>query len=346
MKEDEKYMHRCIQLAYNGLCTTSPNPMVGAVLVYKNHIIGEGYHIRYGDWHAEVNAIHSVKDKTLLKKATLYVSLEPCSHFGKTPPCVDLIIKHKIPRVVIGCEDPSAKVNGKGIKKLIDSGIDVKIGILEQECRLLIKKFTIYNTLNRPYITLKWAESADKFIAGKNKHTIISTPYTSIFVHKLRAENNAILIGTNTAEIDDPTLTTRYWYGKNPIRIILDRNLRLSPSLHIFNDHIQTLIITTKEHLNKNNIAYITLSENNYNISSLLKELNKRNIQSLLVEGGCKILQSFINEKLWDEIFIEKGELLIKEGTPSPEIIYKDINEYQKTCFFNTIIEHYSRLML
>ena len=217
--EEEKYMLRCIQLAQNGLCNTAPNPMVGAVIVCDGKIIGEGYHVRCGEAHAEVNAIRSVKDTSLLKRSTIYVSLEPCSHYGKTPPCADLIIEKQIPRIVIGCRDPFSKVAGRGIQKLKDAGREVIVGVLETECRQLIRRFITFHTLRRPYITLKWAESSDRYIdysRTDGKPVILSSPLTSMLVHKKRAEHSAILVGTRTAELDNPCLNVRHWYGRSP----------------------------------------------------------------------------------------------------------------------------------
>ena len=209
--EEEKYMLRCIQLAQNGLCNAAPNPMVGAVIVCDGKIIGEGYHVRCGEAHAEVNAIRSVKDTSLLKRSTIYVSLEPCSHYGKTPPCADLIIEKQIPRIVIGCRDPFSKVAGRGIQKLKDAGREVIVGVLETECRQLIRRFITFHTLRRPYITLKWAESSDRYIdysRTDGKPVILSSLLTSMLVHKKRAEHSAILVGTRTAELDNPAIGT------------------------------------------------------------------------------------------------------------------------------------------
>ena len=247
--EEEKYIKRCIQLAKNGLCNVAPNPMVGAVIVYDGRIIGEGYHIRCGEAHAEVNAIRSVKDTSLLKRSTIYVSLEPCSHYGKTPPCADLIIEKQIPRIVIGCQDPFSEVSGRGIKKLREAGREVIVGMLEQECKQLIHRFITLNTLHRPYITLKWAESADHFIDKERTDgtpVVLSSPLSSMLVHKKRAENDAIMVGRRTAILDNPSLTVRNWYGKDPVRIVLDRRLSLPTSLHILDGNIATLNFTEK----------------------------------------------------------------------------------------------------
>lgn len=247
MTKDEKYISRCLQLAYNGLCNTAPNPMVGAVIVYHDTIIGEGYHIRCGEAHAEVNAIRSVKDENLLKESTIYVSLEPCSHYGKTPPCADLIIEKRIPKVVIGRIDPFSQVAGRGIEKLRKAGIEVTVGVLEEECRHLIRRFITFNTLKRPYITLKWAESADGFIdinRTGGKPIILSNPLTSMLVHKKRAEHDAILVGRHTALLDNPSLSTRNWYGKHPVRLVIDKELTLPRDLELFNGKIKTFVFT------------------------------------------------------------------------------------------------------
>lgn len=237
MTIDEKYMRRCIQLARNGICHAAPNPMVGAVIVRDGEIIGEGYHVRCGEGHAEVNAIASVKDESLLKDATIYVSLEPCSHYGKTPPCADLIIRKGIPRVVVGCVDPFSLVAGRGIQKLRDAGIEVTVGVLEKECRELIRAFVTFNLKKRPYITLKWAQSADGFLDIRREDgnaVRFSTPLSTLAVHKMRAEQKAILVGRRTALLDNPSLTVREWYGQNPLRLVIDRQLTLPPHLHLF----------------------------------------------------------------------------------------------------------------
>ena len=258
--EEEKYMLRCIQLAQNGLCNAAPNPMVGAVIVCDGKIIGEGYHVRCGEAHAEVNAIRSVKDTSLLKRSTIYVSLEPCSHYGKTPPCADLIIEKQIPRIVIGCRDPFSKVAGRGIQKLKDAGREVIVGVLETECRQLIRRFITFHTLRRPYITLKWAESSDRYIdysRTDGKPVILSSLLTSMLVHKKRAEHSAILVGTRTAELDNPGLNVRHWYGCSPVRIVLDRQQKLSPNLHLFDGSVPTLVFTEAPHAPLPNVEYL-----------------------------------------------------------------------------------------
>ena len=337
MTEEEKYMARCIQLAKNGLTRVSPNPMVGAVIVHNGKIIGEGYHAKCGCAHAEVNAIHSVKDESLLKESTIYVSLEPCSHYGKTPPCADLIIQKGIPNVVIGCQDPFSKVAGRGIQKLKDAGITVKIGVLEKECRMLIKRFITFNTLHRPYIILKWAESSDGFIdieRTEGEPVVLSNPLTSMLVHKLRSEVNGIMVGTNTALLDNPSLNTRNWYGKNPIRIVIDKGLKLPEQLHLFDGSIQTLVFTEKTKENQPNIEYVTIDFSTDIIPHICNILYKKNVQSLLVEGGSILLQSFINAGIWDEIRVEKAGISLHNGIKAPEI--KEKNSYTYTKHFGS----------
>lgn len=321
--EEEKYMRRCIELAKNGLCNVAPNPTVGAVIVCDGRIIGEGYHVRCGEAHAEVNAIRSVKDESLLKRSTIYVSLEPCSHYGKTPPCADLIIEKQIPRIVIGCRDPFSKVAGRGIQKLQNAGREVIVGVLEEECLHLIRRFITFNTLRRPFITLKWAESADRFIDIERidgNPVLLSSPLTSMLVHKKRAENTAIMVGRRTALLDNPSLTVRNWYGRNPIRIVLDRNLSLPNDLQIFNGEVPTLVFTEKEHPEEKSVSYITIDFAHNPLNQIMEELYQRNIQSLLVEGGSQLLQSFIDNELWDEAYIEKCPKRLYSGVKAPEI--------------------------
>lgn len=344
MKE-EKYMQRCIELAGNGLCNVSPNPMVGAVIVCDGKIIGEGYHIRCGEAHAEVNAIRSVKDESLLERSTIYVSLEPCSHYGKTPPCADLIIEKKIPRIVIGCQDPFSKVAGRGIQKLRDAGREVIVGVLEAECRQLIRKFITFHTFHRPYITLKWAESQDGFIdlnRTAGNPVKLSTPLTSMIVHKKRSESDAIMVGTRTALLDNPSLTVRNWYGKNPIRIVLDKDLSLPTSLHLFDGSVPTLIFTENQHSPLSSPEYIVLNYQKDILPQIMEELYKRGIQSLLVEGGSILLQSFIDAGCWDEAFVERASKELHSGVKAPEIRNK-ISYSTEKCF-GVEIKHYSNL--
>ncbi len=279
--------------------------MVGAVIVYNNRIISEGYTSAYGGNHAEVNAINAVTDKSLLQEATLYVTLEPCSHFGKTPPCSDLIITHKIPNVVIGCVDDNPEVAGKGIKKLRDSGCHVIVGVLEEECKAHHKRFFTFHNKKRPYIILKWAETTDGFIAPKhkdeNKPVWITNTISRQLVHKWRAEEQAILVGTNTVIMDDPSLTVRDYTGNNPIRVVLDRNNLLSKAYTVFNDDAET--ITFKDH----------------DAKAICDHLYKENINSIIIEGGSKTLQMFIDQNLWDEARVFTGNTLFKEGVKAPK---------------------------
>ena len=320
MKE-EKYMRRCIELAINGLCNATPNPMVGAVIVHQGKIIGEGYHVRCGEAHAEVNAIRSVKNQELLKDSCIYVSLEPCSHYGKTPPCADLIIEKQIPRIVIGCQDPFAKVAGNGIRKLREVGREVVVGVLEDECQKLIRRFITFHTHHRPFITLKWAESADGYMdirRTEGSPIKLSNPLTSMLVHKKRAEHSAILVGTRTAMLDNPSLTVRNWYGKSPVRVVIDRQLKLPTALHLFDGSVPTLIFTEKEQADRQNLEYIQADFSKDLLIQLTDALYKRNLQSLLVEGGSTLHQSFIDAGLWDEIVIERCPQVLHEGVAAP----------------------------
>lgn len=322
MTKDEKYIARCIQLAKNGLCNAAPNPMVGAVIVHNDTIIGEGYHIRCGEAHAEVNAVRSVKDKSLLKESTIYVSLEPCSHHGKTPPCADLIINKGIPRVVVGCQDPFSLVAGRGIAKLREAGIEVKVGVLEEECRQLIRRFVTFNTLRRPFITLKWAESADGFIdlhRTEGHPYIFSSPLSSMLVHKRRAEHSAILVGRRTALLDNPSLTTRNWFGKNPVRMVIDKDLTLPKHLALFDGSVRTLVFTQREDTsNRPNVEHIRLDFKIDILPQIMEVLYKEKLQSLMVEGGSILLQSFIDAECWDEAYIEQSDAHLKDGVKAP----------------------------
>ena len=302
--EDEKYMRRCIQLARNGRCGAPPNPMVGAVIVHQGGIIGEGYHAKCGQAHAEVNAIRSVRRPELLPEATLYVSLEPCAHYGKTPPCADLIVEKGIKRIVIGCQDPFPKVDGRGIEKLRQAGREVVVGVLEAECRELIRRFIIFHTRKRPYITLKWAQSADGYIdrrRGENETPVrLSNACTQMLVHKQRAEHTAIMVGTDTARMDNPHLDVRVWAGSQPVRVVVDSKHRLTAGLHLFDGSQPTLTYDTQ------------------NLFDILTDLYSRGLQSLLVEGGAKLLQSFMDAGLWDEIVVEEAPVCLGDGVEAP----------------------------
>lgn len=329
MNNNENYIKRCIELAKNGLGTTYPNPMVGSVIVYNNQIIGEGWHKKAGEPHAEVNAINSVKDKSLLAKSTIYVSLEPCSHFGKTPPCCDLILAHNIPNVVIGTIDPFAKVAGNGIKKLVEAGKKVTVGVLEKECNELNKRFFTYHQKNRPYIILKWAETHDGFIAPVTKETQkpvwITNQYSRQLVHKWRSEEQAILVGTQTVLDDNPTLNVRDWSGKNPVRIVVDRSGKISENYHVKDQKIKTIVITEKKNLiSTNNLQFENCIFDNLLLTSICEILYKNEIQSVIIEGGTKTIQSFIDANLWDEARIFKGNLSFGSGIKSPAINFNN----------------------
>ena len=320
MKIHEKYIKRCIEIAKNGLGTTAPNPMVGCVIVHDNKIIGEGFTSPYGGKHAEVNAIESVKDPSLLNKSTLYVTLEPCSHVGKTPPCSNLIIENKIPQVVIGTIDTHSKVAGKGIEKLKDSGCKVQVGVLEEECKKHHKRFFTFHNKKRPYIILKWAETQDGFIAPKTKHeqkpVWITNEISRQLVHKWRSEEQAILVGTNTVIEDNPSLTVRDWTGKNPIRIVLDKKNILSKKYQILNKDAETIVISENDIDFSNNVAL-----------QICDLLHKNNIQSIIIEGGRNTLQTFINEKLWDEARVFIGKTTFKDGVKAPVFKGKQIQD-------------------
>lgn len=321
--EDEKYMRRCLQLAQNGLCTTPPNPMVGAVIVCDGRIIGEGYHVRCGEGHAEVNAIRSVADPSLLRRSTIYVSLEPCAHYGKTPPCADLIVEKGIPRIVVGCRDPFGKVDGRGIQKLRDAGREVVVGVLEAECRRLIGRFVVFHTHKRPYVTLKWAQSADGYLdvcREGGRPVMLSDALTSMLVHKLRAEHTAIMVGRRTALLDDPSLTVRRWYGPQPVRVVLDRGLTLPASLRLFDGMVPTLVFTSADRAPLPGVEYVRINFEGDVLQQVLSALYERNLQSLLVEGGSRLLQSFIDAGLWDEIRVETAPVLLGDGVAAPRV--------------------------
>jgi diaminohydroxyphosphoribosylaminopyrimidine deaminase/5-amino-6-(5-phosphoribosylamino)uracil reductase len=324
MNIQEKYMKRCLELAAKGLGSVAPNPMVGSVIVYNDKIIGEGYHQQFGQAHAEVNAINSVENKELLKNATLYVNLEPCSHFGKTPPCADLIIEYKIPYVVIGSIDSNSMVCGKGIEKLAKAGIDVKVGILEDECKKLNKRFFIYHEKKRPYIILKWAQTTDGYIDNKRTPDNIGTAlqisnsYSRKLLHKWRSEEQAIMIGTNTALLDNPRLTVREVSGKNPLRITIDKWLRIPKDYHLFDKSTPTLVFTATEETSVTNLEYVKIDFEKELVAQILNELYNRNINSLLIEGGEQLLNSFINIDLWDEARVFISDKKIEKGVNAP----------------------------
>jgi len=325
IKEDEKYMRRCLELAKLGIGEVAPNPMVGSLIVYDGKIIGEGYHQKCGEAHAEVNAINSVKNPELLEKATLYVNLEPCAHHGKTPPCSDLIVRKKIPRVVIGCVDSFAKVAGKGIEKLKKGGCEVMLGVLEKESRWLNRRFFTFHEKKRPYIILKWAETKDGFIDKKrnSEETVeqnwITNQISKKLVHKWRTEEAAFMVGRETVKKDNPQLTVRDWTGRNPVRIVLDQHLKLSTGLKIFDDQAKTLIFNAKKEEIKNNLHYLKIDYTKEVLPQVLQRLYELEIQSVVVEGGEKLLTSFIEADLWDEARIFIGNKYFKQGVKAPE---------------------------
>jgi diaminohydroxyphosphoribosylaminopyrimidine deaminase/5-amino-6-(5-phosphoribosylamino)uracil reductase len=324
-------MRRCLELAKQGAGYVASNPMVGAVLVHEKKIIGEGFHQQYGGPHAEVNCINSVsgQEKHKILSSVLYVSLEPCSHFGKTPPCTDLIIANKIPEVVIGCRDPFKEVDGKGIEKLKAAGIKVVYGILEDQCRQLNKRFFTFYTKHRPYIILKWAETGDgKLAANGNHRLLISNKQTNRLVHKWRSEEASILVGTNTALLDDPELTTRNWPGPSPIRLVVDMDLKLPSSLKIFNDKQRTIIFNNIKHEEKDHLIYYQVTEDVSLVHQIVNALYQMKIQSVIVEGGARLLQSFIDEEMWDEARIIKNEeLIINNGLAAPKLEIKNADK-------------------
>lgn len=318
----EQYMDRCLQLARLGQGRTYTNPMVGSVLVHEEVIIGEGYHEQYGQAHAEVNCLLSVKPEHthLVEQSTLYVSLEPCVHYGKTPPCADLIVEKKIPRVVIGCRDPFPLVAGKGIEKLQAAGVEVVLGICELECRELNKRFFTFHEQHRPFIVLKWAQTSDGRIANGNYRRIkISNDFTNRLVHKWRSEEMAIMVGTNTALFDDPELTTRLWPGPNPVRLVVDMNLRLPASLKLFNGEHKTIVFNKLRHSEHINLLYYQVTDDVSLVHQVVNALYLLNIQSVVVEGGAALLQSFLDEGVWDEArVITNEELSAPSGLPAP----------------------------
>ncbi len=344
MNLHEIYMKRCLQLAKNGLGTTYPNPLVGSVVVHNGKIIGEGWHKKAGEPHAEVNAIDSVKNKELLSESTIYVNLEPCSHFGKTPPCANLIIEHKIPKVVIGCIDSFSEVAGKGIEKLTNAGCKVTLNVLEKECLEINKRFFTFHNKKRPYIILKWAETADGFIAplvNESKTSIaISNTYSRQLVHKYRTEEQAILVGTNTVLNDNPNLDARDWFGNNPTRIILDRTNKIPVDFNIKNQKNPTVIFTEEENCvnSKNRIYEFSIFDTQL-ISTILNNLYNKNIQSIIIEGGSITLQQFIDSNLWDEarVFISENNCI--EGVKKPDF---NFNTNQKVKIKNNLLKIYT----
>jgi len=321
---DEKFMMRAIEIARLGMGHVSPNPMVGCVIVHKGVIIGEGYHREYGKSHAEVNAINSLKNKELLKESTLYVTLEPCSHYGKTPPCADLILQHYIPNIVIGTVDPFAQVSGRGIERLQSEGCNVVNGCLEAQCFELNRRFFTFHQKKRPYVILKWAQTTDGFIDFDRSQeqygqpTWITNDLSRIAVHKMRTDESAILVGTNTASKDNPSLTVREWSGKSPLRLLIDKDLKLSTNLALFDQRVPTIVYTSINVSDKNNLVFKQILFDGNELEQILDDLHERGIQSLIVEGGQMLLNSFITLNIWDEARVFIGNCNFYNGIKAP----------------------------
>lgn len=340
MTSDELFMLRAIELARNGAGAVSPNPLVGCVIVHENNIVGEGWHQQFGGAHAEVNAVNAVKDKSILKDSVIYVSLEPCAHRGKTPPCADLLVSHKVKRVVISNEDPNPLVSGKGLKKLREAGIDVEVGVLGMEGRHLNRRFFTFIEKKRPFIVLKWAQTSDGFIARENFDSKwISNESSRQLVHKWRAEEDAILVGYRTAVHDNPRLTVRDWSGKNPIRIVIDKRLGLDRSLHLLDASVPTICYNFTKQEQYLNLELVRVGEENM-IKQILADLYKRDVQSLIVEGGAQTINQFLSIGLWDEARVITSLKKFKRGIRAPKIQLKPvkremINEDELMIFVN-----------
>ncbi|SUX46651.1 bifunctional diaminohydroxyphosphoribosylaminopyrimidine deaminase/5-amino-6-(5-phosphoribosylamino)uracil reductase RibD [Chryseobacterium indoltheticum] len=336
--QEEFYIKRCIELAQKAIGNTYPNPLVGSVIVHDDKIIGEGYHHKAGENHAEINAVNSVEEKSLIPESTIYVSLEPCAHFGKTPPCALKIVELGFKKVVIGAMDSHDKVNGKGKKIIQDAGIEVVSGVLEKECIELNKRFFTYHEKRRPFIILKWAESGDRFMDKDFKPTQISNALTKQFVHQLRSNEHSILIGTMTALRDNPSLTTREIVGRNPIRILIDIDLKVPKDFNVYSNEAETLVFNSVKEGDEGNIKFIKTSRENF-IANMLKTLHELQIQSIIVEGGSLVLQQFIDAGLWDEtIVIKNKNLVLENGTKAPRFNKMPIDTRD---FRDNIIEFY-----
>ncbi len=334
MNNHEHYIARCIELAKNGFGTTYPNPMVGSVIVYEDEIIGEGWHRKAGESHAEVNAIRSVKDKSKLEKATIYVSLEPCSHFGKTPPCCDLILENKIPNVVIGTVDSNIKVAGNGIKRLKEAGTNVIVGVLEKECYELNQRFFTYHEKKRPYIILKWVETQDGFIAPlekeEQKPVWITNSNSRQLVHKWRTEEQAILVGTQTVIDDNPQLNVRDWNGNNPIRIVMDQNNRIPKTAHVFDNQTKTIVFSREKRTDSGENIIFEILDFQQNIAQqIVERLYEHQIQSVIIEGGAQTLQTFIDAAIWDEARVFIGNNKFEKGLKAP-LLNKTLSKKEK----------------
>ncbi|NPA36660.1 MAG: bifunctional diaminohydroxyphosphoribosylaminopyrimidine deaminase/5-amino-6-(5-phosphoribosylamino)uracil reductase RibD [Chlorobi bacterium] len=331
----EKYMQRCLQLARKGEGTTYPNPLVGSVIIRDGKIIGEGFHYKAGEPHAEVNAINSVKDKSLLRNSTLYVNLEPCAHFGRTPPCSLAIIQNKIPKVVIGCVDTFSKVAGKGIEMMQNAGIEVTTGIMEEESREVNRRFFTFYEKKRPYVILKWAQTLDGFIdverkpGAKQEPNWITDDWARRAVHRQRSTEQAILVGTNTAIKDNPSLTLRFWSGNQPVRVVIDRKLKLPGDLNLFDGTVKTIVLNESREEDCDKILYRKTLFNQSAAQNILNVLYGEDIQSVIVEGGRKTLKTFIDSGLWDEAWVYIGNKFFRSGVKAPDIAGK-LTEYEE----------------
>ncbi|MBN2481402.1 MAG: bifunctional diaminohydroxyphosphoribosylaminopyrimidine deaminase/5-amino-6-(5-phosphoribosylamino)uracil reductase RibD [Bacteroidales bacterium] len=338
MKEPVRHEHfirRCIELAATGLGHTAPNPMVGSVIVHNNRIIGEGYHKYYGLPHAEVHALQSVTEKNFLRDSVLYVNLEPCSHMGKTPPCADLIISSGIPQVIIGMIDPNPLVAGIGVKRLKAAGIRTTVGVLEEDCVRLNRRFCTHHQKKRPYIILKWAQTKDGYIDMNREDTYpakpewISNPVSKLLVHKWRSEEQAILVGTNTALLDNPRLNVREWPGSSPVRMVIDRTLRLPEHLNLFDGSVKTWIFNERTDKEEGHKRYIRLDFSNDVLNQLMDYLYENEIQSVFVEGGKKLIDSLLSKNLWDEARVITGDKSFRSGISAPDIKSSDPEEHR-----------------
>ncbi|MDX5348626.1 MAG: bifunctional diaminohydroxyphosphoribosylaminopyrimidine deaminase/5-amino-6-(5-phosphoribosylamino)uracil reductase RibD [Hymenobacteraceae bacterium] len=328
---DKQYMQRALELAQLGSGNVAPNPMVGCVVVHREQVIGEGWHQQFGGPHAEVNAINAVSDKNLLSESRVYVTLEPCSHYGKTPPCADFLLANGVRDVVICNTDPNPLVAGNGIRKLMEAGCQVKVGVLEEQGLELNKRFFTFQEKKRPYIILKWAETADGFIAKPEyKQEQISSALAKKLVHKWRTEEQAIMVGHRTALHDNPRLDAREWSGKNPVRIIIDKNLTLPPHLHIFNQNQPTIVYNAVKTAEAENLIHVKLQEDENLLPQLLQDLHQRNIQSVLVEGGTVLLEHFIKSGIWDEARIFRSKKIFGEGIKAPAIGFAQLQQVQQ----------------
>lgn len=335
MTKDEPFMLRCIQIARLGQGKVAPNPLVGALIVHNNRILGEGFHERYAEAHAEVNAIQHVSENELLRDATLYVSLEPCSHFGKTPPCSHLIVEKGIKKVVVGMTDPNPLVAGSGIEFLRSNGVEVISGVLTEECAQLNKSFVCAHTKKRPFITLKWAQSEDGFLDDHGKKTQISTEESKVFVHQLRANHQSILVGKQTVLADNPELNLRYATGNDPIRVVLDSKAVLGGELVIFNNLQKTLIYNELKEVTRGNTSWRKMAD--LSIHSIVSDLFAQGIHSVLVEGGASVLQQFIDSDLWDEAYVFVASKKVGNGTKAPLISH--LPKHSQDYFGDTLFE-------